>query len=210
MKSNRLVFLAGGGLAFIALLVFGIARLFGPPVAARDSPITVVGGSIHALSKQTWKLVSADEYSTTLPDNFLVDQIVSEHVTHVANLTQVQNGWVVMLANRNNGSAVEICSDAQCSYLPVENQIIYAKLLLPNTAWEVSTTAELHYHDYSSGCDRPTDPKEGSCDYLSKVTIGDVSHKIPPSNSSAKPLASGECRAFVLWGGHCSVGIGKP
>lgn len=202
---RRTAYFVGTSLFLLFLVPFGI---FGcarhPGIVTHDSPITITGGTIHATSSTPWTRVNDQEYYTVLPAGVVIDQITTKHVSNVTSPTTVsQSGWAVMLKNRSS-PAVEICSDEQCSYAAVTGQKIYVKIIVTNTMWEM-VNSELHYHDNNQGCDTyPKDNHEGSCDYLGEVIIGDANHPLPTS------LASGECRAFIFWGGHCKVGIGGP
>jgi hypothetical protein len=190
-----------------------------PPVKvildARDSPVTVEGGSIYASvdSKSVpWNPIKKEKmYSavSTNSDYIVLTGLVDKSGTPSPALLQNTGGWLIQFSTQDaskepkpKSNTIFFCSDLSQSgacagaSLPA-NEMVYLDLE-KDKRWEERSPRELHFHDTDKTCDDSSN-SEGACDMITSITIKTV-------NASSVNGVTYKCADEK----NCSITVGTP
>jgi hypothetical protein len=175
-----------------------------PPVKfdARDSPVTVEGGSIHAQAVK-WTKGDKRNYTgtTTNYDQLYVDGVVWSGAS--GSVPSPITGWKqITIASDSKTDAATITPDGTC--VPTGSCVLHF-VAGQKSRWHVNKRNQLRYHD--NDCDTDTEDgkcENSDCDFFWTITV-------LYSDGNGNPVtATGSCNDPSYGPGYCMIGIGKP
>jgi hypothetical protein len=167
-----------------------------PPVKvvldARDSPVTVEGGSIYASvdgKSVPWKFIKKEKMYSAISTNsdyiVLTGLVDIKSGTASPGLIQNTGGWLIQFSTQDvskkpkpKSNTIFFCSDLSQSgacagaSLPAD-KMVYLDVE-KDKRWEERSPRELHFHDTDKTCD-DSNNTEGPCDVITSITIKTVS-----------------------------------